>query len=132
MINFWESLKKRDVCYAGTGTSFETIKNAEMQLGLVFAKEYTEYLSMCGILSSDGHEFTGIANSERLNVVKVTREAREKLKVSNDYYVIEELHVDGEYVLQNSKGEVFLCSNNRKIIKIGNSIIDYLTYDLSE
>ena len=132
MINFWESLKKHDDCYVGTGASAETIKNAEMQLGLAFAKDYAEYLSACGILSVDGHEFTGIVNSKRLNVVDVTKEVREKLKVSNDYYVIEELHVDGEFVLQNSKGEVFLCSNNREIIKIGDSISDYIKYDLSE
>ena len=45
---------------------------AEKKLSLTFAPEYREYLSEFGAVSVNGHEITGILDSERLNVGSVT------------------------------------------------------------
>ncbi len=110
-----------------TPATKEQIKCAEEELGLTFTKEYSEYLAEFGCASVYGHEFTGICKSARLNVVQVTNELKKINKdIPCDWYVIEEINVDGIAVWQNSKGVVFSMTPNCVAKKIANSFLDYI------
>lgn len=109
------------------GASAEQISDAEKALALCFANDYHAYLHACGIASSDGHEFTGICGSRRLNVVDVTlAERRITPDVPPDWYVLEEANIDGIVIWQSSTGEVFQTQPGREAIKLADSICDYL------
>ena len=110
-----------------TPATKEQIKRAEDELGLTFAKEYLEYLVEFGCASFYGHEFTGICKSARLDVVQVTNELKKINKdIPCDWYVIEEINVDGIAVWQNSKGAVYSTAPNCTAQKIANSFFDYI------
>ena len=110
-----------------TPATKEQIKRAEDELGLTFAKEYLEYLVEFGCASFYGHEFTGISKSVRLDVVQVTNELKNTNKdIPCDWYVIEEINVDGIAVWQNSKGTVYSMAPNCTAQKIANSFFDYI------
>jgi len=110
-----------------TGVSMEQISDAENALELRFADDYREYLIAFGIASSDGHEFTGICNSKRMNVVDVTLAEKSITPgIPNDWYVLEEAVFDGIIIWQNSIGEVFQTQPGREAIKIAGSICVYL------
>ena len=104
------------------------IKCAEEELGLTFAKEYSEYLAEFGCASFYGHELTGISNSARLNVVQVTAELRTIIEgIPCDWYVIEEANIDGISVWQNSKGIIYSMIPNCTAKKIADSILEYIS-----
>lgn len=110
-----------------TGVSVEQISNAEKTLALRFADEYREYLLTFGIASSDGHEFTGICNSKRLNVVDVTLAEKSITPgIPNDWYVLEEAGFDGIVIWQNSIGKIFQTQPGREAVELADSICDYL------
>ena len=110
-----------------TPATKEQIKHAEDELCLTFAKEYLEYLEEFGCVSVYGREFTGISKSARLDVVQVTNELKNINKdVPYDWYVIEELNVDGIAIWQNSKGGIYSMTPNCTVKKVANSFLDYL------
>ena len=110
-----------------SGASAEQISNAEKALALRFADDFREYLLAFGIASSDGHEFTGICNSKRLNVVDVTLSERSiNPTIPRDWYVLEEANIDGIVIWQSGTGEVFQTQPGREAIKLAVSICDYL------
>ena len=109
------------------GVSAEQISNAEKTLALHFADDFREYLLAFGIASSDGHEFTGICNSKRLNVVDVTlAERRINPTIPQDWYVLEEASIDGIIIWQSGTGEVYQSQLGRESVKIADSFCDYL------
>ena len=110
-----------------TGVLMEQITDAEKTLALHFADDYREYLLSFGIASSDGHEFTGICNSKRLNVVDITLAEKSITPgIPNDWYVLEEAGFDGIIIWQNSIGEIFKTQPGRETVKLADSICDYL------
>jgi len=103
------------------------IAKAESILSLNFAPEYNEYVKEFGIAAVNGHEFTGIVSSERLNVVDVTR--REWIynpQVPKSMYVIENAAIDGIIIWQDANGDVFQSSPNIQPKIIASSIVEYL------
>lgn len=81
-----------------------------------------------GIAAFDGHEMTGISESKRLNVVFVTTEARERYpEIPADLYVIEETGIEEFIVLQSANGAVFGYAPNYRLMKIYESLSDYIT-----
>lgn len=105
----------------------QQIMLAEEKLGVHFANDYYAYVQVFGVAVAAGHEFTGICNSKRLNVVDVTlSEKGITPDVPHDWYVLEEANIDGIVIWQNSAGEVFQTQPGRKPIKIAASICDYL------
>ncbi|MBR3794413.1 MAG: SMI1/KNR4 family protein [Clostridia bacterium] len=110
-----------------TGVHAEQIDNAENALGLHFADDYREYLLAFAIASSDGHEFTGICNSKRLNVIDVTIAAKNSNpSIPRDWYVLEDANMDGIIIWQNKTGSIFQTQPNRETVKISDSICEYL------
>lgn len=110
-----------------SGVSEEQITHAEDILVLRFADDYREYLRTFGVASGNGHEFTGICNSKRLNVVDVTLAERDNaVGIPQDWYVLEEADIDGIIIWQCSTGEVFQMQSNGKTVGIAASICEYL------
>ena len=126
MNSFIDYLKESNDYYSGTGANEDTIRSSQADLALVFAKEYIDYLKECGIASADGHEFTGITKSKRLNVVDVTLEIRTRYQVPMELYVIEALHIDGIFIMQNNKGYIYVLYPNGNLEKLADSAFDYV------
>lgn len=121
-----ELKKKEDLVYIGSATD-EQIKSAEKELGLSFSKDYVEYLSTYGVASANGHEFTGIVKSKRLNVIDVTINERDKNPyVSENLYVLEKMDIDKIVIWQNAKGELFQTVGNGEPQKMGMSFAEFL------
>lgn len=124
MIN---ELKEQDDFIMIGPVSAEDIREAEVQLGLTFAEEYKEYLEQCGVASANGHEFTGLVNSKRLNVVSVTLAEKEKNpSVGDDFYVIENLGIDKIITWQDSNGNLYQTVDTGNPKKLSMSFAEYL------
>ncbi len=105
-------LETKEDAIMGKGVDPAAIEAAEMELQLKFAPDYKEYLSTVGLLMCCGHEFTGLGNSDRTNVVSVTKQMRElRGDIPDDWYVIENENMDGAAMWQDSMGHVYF---NRK------------------
>lgn len=127
MSDFVKALKKYDDFFAAEGADKQSVADAESALSLRFAKEYAEYLEECGVVSADGHEFTGLINSKRLNVVDVTKAAKMKNGgIPQDLYVVEELQIDGIVIWQSESGKVFMTASEGLPEKINNSLAEYI------
>ena len=124
LVDFLNSIEDKLV---GKPVSIENIKKAEDQLGLKFAKEYIEYISSFGFVMFNGHEFTGIFESGRGNVVDVTIEQRTKNKnISSDMYVVEDTYMDKIIIWQNESGEIYTTKGNSAQVRLCDSIIELL------
>jgi hypothetical protein len=103
------------------------ITDAEIQLRVRFAKDYSEYLSVFGAILADGIELTGIAKSEHRNVVSVTkREWELNANVRHTMYVIENTRVDGIVIWQDSTGIIYQTSPNSAPRPIAGGLAEYL------
>lgn len=110
-----------------SGAKESDIEIAQAELGTKFSEEYISYVQEFGSASADGHDLTGVVQSERLNVVNATERFREKNDgISQELYVIEEIGMDGIVVLQCQKGTVFLCNESSDPQKTADSILEYL------
>lgn len=123
MENDWNKLRDYDDFASFNGASKEDICDAEMALNLKFSEEYIEYLMTYGIVCANGHELTGIGNSNRLNVVKATIRAKERnSNISSDMYVVEDMQIDNIIILQNGNGDLFQTIANGVPQKIDMSL----------
>ena len=105
----------------------EKIKAAEEELGLKFNEDYKKCIKEFGIFSFDGHEFTGISPSNRLDIVAVTKEYRDLIKdVKDDLYVIEKLGIDNIVIWQNTEGKIYQSNTSGTFEKIADSFEDYI------
>lgn len=102
------------------------IVKAENELQLKFSEEYKDYILICGAAIGIGHEFTGLTISKRLNVVFVTQEERKYHTVPSDWYVVEQLHIDGVVVWQSASGEVYQSLPGQLPTKLCNSLLEYI------
>lgn len=127
MSNFVKAIKKYDDFFAAEGADKQSVAYAESALSLRFAKEFEEYLEEYGVASADGHEFTGLINSKRLNVVDVTQAAKKKNgSIPQDFYVVEELQIDGIVIWQSESGEVYMTAGDGGPEKINDSLAEYI------
>lgn len=109
------------------GVTEYQIKEAEKLLELEFSEEYKEYLIAFGAASIYGHEFTGICDAPRLNVVTVTKEEKEfNHFVPQEFYVIEQLNIDGVVIWQCKDGAVYQSIPNGTLEKICESLSEYI------
>ncbi len=127
MTNIIEILHSYPDFLGGSGSSNETIVDAENRLNLRFSQEYREYLQTFGVAMFGGHEFTGISKSSRTNVVDVTLLERTKnALIPNSLYVIEETNIDGIVIMQNESGEIFFVQPHRPPTKEFDSLVDFI------
>lgn len=112
----------------GTGASDEKIKSAEEELQVCFAQDYKEYLRKYGVVAFDSRELTGITDIARINVVTVTNSNRQFMpEISKEWYVIEELNIDGVVIWQDQQGRIFQTIPSSEAIQIFDSLEDYLS-----
>ena len=127
-MDFCELLKASPDLHHLSPASEEEIRDAEQELGVDFAEEYKEYLRCFGTAIIEDHEFCGICQSPRLNVVDVTLHEREVLANHKcDFmYVVEKLGIDDLSIWQDSKGVVYCSSPQTQVKKIAESLYNYL------
>jgi len=122
-----ENIKNKDDLITGRPVGLDIIEEAEKKLKLRFSVDYKEYLSEFGFAVFEEHELTGICNGKRLDVVKNTLEERECNRfLSNEWYVIECLGIDGVVIWQNEKGEIIQTTPDGSINKICDSLCEYI------
>lgn len=103
------------------------LNNAEKELGVVFANDYKEYVLTFGAATFNSRELTGICSSDRLNVVTVTKRARQFYpNFPENAYVVEELMFDHVFIIQDSKGSIFSYGPKDSANLIANSLEGYL------
>ena len=103
------------------------ITDAELQLRVSFADEFKEYLAEFGAIMADGIELAGIAKAEHRNVVSLTKkERRLNPKVPNTLYVVEDSHIDGVIIWQDTEGNIYQTSPNTEPKKIAGSLAEYI------
>lgn len=106
--------------------SIEQIIEAEKDLGVSFADDYTKYVEKYGAISAKCIELTGVATHERLSVVSVTKKERSmNSNIPANMYVIE--NTDGIVTLQDETSKVYAVSPNG-IKQICNSLSEYIEY----
>lgn len=104
------------------------ITDAELQLRISFANEYKEYLAAFGAIMADGIELTGIAKSEHRNVVAQTKsEWKLNTKIPHNMYVIENTHVDGIIIWQDTDGLIYQSSPSSDAKQIAGSLAEYIS-----
>lgn len=127
-----QAFKELSDFYSLKGVSEEEIREAERKLGVVFSKDYREYVSNFGVVSAGGHEFTGICSAVRLNVVDVTLDERRVTSgVCHAWYVIEQANIDGIVIWQSEDGKIYQTMPNTEPMKISNSLLEYIEEFLS-
>ena len=126
MLAFVEKLRQYDDFKALKGASLNEIKEAERKLNIEFSDEYKEYLSEYGIATANGYEFTGICQSERLNVVCVTEKERKNVReIPEGAYVVEQTHIDGIVIWQTRDGAVYK-SQGDSFVMICDSLYEFI------
>ena len=128
MSGIFDEMKERQDFYFEGNVPLEKIKKAEKNLGLRFAKDYTEYVMQYGTISCNGHELTGISCDANLDVYYVTEKQWNKnLYAEHFLYVIEETHIDGIVIWQSFTGEVYQSFPNTEPEKICDSLREYIS-----
>lgn len=118
---------KKNVHTLEHGVSDDEVTQAEVSLGLCFAKDYIAYLKQYALLSYDAHELTGLCKSQRLNVVDATkREKADNENIMSDMYMIEQIGVENLTIWQNSRSEIFEVPYKAMPRKICDSLLEYV------
>lgn len=105
----------------------ELIEKAEAVLGLSFAEDYKALTIQYGAISFSGHDLSGISPYPGNDVVSLTKEQRSYApEIPLNLYVLEEAHIDGIVIWQDSSGQIYLTQPNTKPHVICNSLYDYI------
>lgn len=107
--------------------SMEQIIEAEKELGVSFADDYTKYVEKYGVISARGIELTGVTTHERLSVVSITKKERNmNSNIPANMYVIENIAIDGIIALQDETGKVYTITPSGTPKLSYNSLSEYV------
>lgn len=121
------SIKEKDGFVSLHRTDDMMIEAAEATLGVTFSDEYRTYVSVLGVASYFGHELTGVCNVPALDVVIVTIQEREFIEgIPADWYVIEQVHIDGIVFWQAGDGTIYRTAPKTEPIKVFCSLLQYV------
>lgn len=127
MADIIEILKSMPDYIGSNGRREEEIAKAENVLGVSFAEDYRTYLKEIGLACYDGHEFTGLAKSDRLDVVSVTKQQRERVgEAASSWYVVEETGIDCIVIWQAPTGEVFQTDSGAAQHKLCSTLSEFI------
>lgn len=108
-------------------TSIEQIIEAEKELSVNFADDYTKYVKKYGAISAKGIELTGVTVYKRLSVVSITKKERNiNPNIPANMYVIENTAIDGIIALQDETGKVYTITPNGTPKLKCNSLSEYI------
>ena len=116
------ALKEKEAFISFKGAAPEAISTAEKELNVKFAPEL-------GAASYYGHELTGVCSAKSLDVVRITVSEREFNDVPAGWYVIEQTHIDGIVIWQDSKGIIYQTMIKNKPRKLCDSLFEYVNRD---
>jgi len=120
-------LKKKPCFQSYTPATKDYIENAEKNLSLKFTSEYKNYITTLGFATYEGHELTGFCKAKRLNVIDVTLMEREYINnLPADWYVVEQLNMDGVVIWQSKTGEIYQTCPGSEPKKICDSLAEYI------
>ena len=126
-MTFAENIKSFADYIGSNGRNENEIIAAEKELKIKFASDYRKYLQEIGLASFDGHEFTGITDIKRLDVISITKENRNYFgNFTAPWYVIEEANIFGIVIWQDSNGIVYQTMPNSEPKIIANSLLEYI------
>ncbi len=127
MVGVVEKIKSLDYFYSTGAVKEREISDLEKAMDLSFSEEYKNYLLAFGCASFKGYELTGICPFPRLNVCNVTKEERiNNPLVPRDWYVVEQLNIEGVVIWQSSTGEIYQTAPNIEPKKICDSLAEYI------
>ena len=127
MNNYFDHIAKENILKGAKGATLERIAKVEEKLKVKFAKDYVEFLMKVGACIYNGHEIVGICDYSDMCVENLTLIERQLLKESNQcLYAIENTHIDGIIIWQNSEGQILQTAPNAKQITICNSLEEYI------
>lgn len=127
MNNYFDHIAKENMLKGAKGSTIERITMAEEKLKVKFAKEYIEFLSKVGACIYNGHEIVGICEYSDMSVENLTLMERQHLKETRQrLYAIENIHIDGIIIWQDSQGQILQTTPNSKPVKISNSLEEYI------
>lgn len=127
MKDIVEILKSKELLNECKSVSDDKLKEAERELSLRFSEEYIKYVLELGFAVYEDHELTGICKAKRLNVVDVTKTEREITPdIPDDWYVVEQLNIEGIVIWQSTTGEIYQTAPNTKPKKIYDSLSEYI------
>ncbi len=129
MTSIVDVLKGKEAFSSLNGATKDNIADAENELGVKFTDEYIEYVSALGAVSYYGHELTGVCKAKALDVVGITISEREYAEVPQDWYVIEQAHIDGIVFWQAHDGKIYQTAGKARAKKVFNSLIEYVSND---
>ena len=127
MSSIIKIIKQRADLFYEKGASEDSIIKAENILKLQLSDDYKEYVRAFGAVSYSGHELTGFSTDKNLDVVYATLKNRKNNPyVTFSLYVIEETHIDGIVIWQDSAGAIYQTGYKEPPVKIFECLADYI------
>ncbi len=127
MGNIVEILRSKPGFVSLKPAATQQVEEAEKKLQLRFSGDYRNYVLNLGAVSFYAHELTGVCASSRLNVADVTMKERGYTpSVPADWYVVEQLHIDGIVVWQSADGAIYQTVPNAVPQRISGSLAEYI------
>ena len=122
-----EVIESLENAILGKPVKESTIINDEKKLNLKFADDYRSYIKHYGCMAIDGHEITGISKIKNYDVITITECQKQYNKdIPSNWYVIEQLNIDGIVIWQSSTGEIYQTAPNKEPLKICDSLVEYI------
>ena len=117
----------RDFTCVGKPDDISSIDKAEAELELSFSEDYKALAAQYGAISYRGHHLSGISPFPGNDVVALTKENRSyNSAVPMNLYVIEEAHIDGIVIWQDSSGRVYQTQPSIEPKQIFDCLYDYI------
>lgn len=130
MKNIIDVINSMEDVICGKGVKENDIEKSEIELDLKFADDYRYYAKHFGCMSIGSREFTGISKLANYSVVTITIAQKQyNQNIPKDWYVIEQLNIDGIVIWQSSTGEIYQTSPNSDPVKICDSMAEYLSIE---
>lgn len=127
MKDIIEVINSMEEVIHGNKVKESEISKAEFELGVKFADDYHRYIKCYGCMAIGSREFTGISKLANYDVVSITISQRQYFTdISMNWYVIEQLNIDGIVIWQSETGEIYQTSPNIKPKKISGSLAEYI------
>lgn len=109
------------------------VEKAEKELGLSFAEDYRALALEYGAISYRGHNLSGLSPYPGNDVVTLTKEHRAFFsEVPGDFYVLEEAHLDGMVIWQDSDGKIYLTQPGAEPKQVCDCLYDYIAQESCE
>ncbi len=110
------------------GCSPSDTETAEKNLGLSFSDEYKTYTETFGAVSVAGKQITGVVPYPDINVVTVTKSAKEYFPyIPKSWYVIYDSHINDLIHWQDADGHIYQTIPGSNPTLIANSLYEYLS-----